>query len=105
MLRGATSRIVVSSEAAKRYRTALVGTGWWGMGISGEAMRSKRPEIVALCDINRRHLGPTAAQVESEAGNSPIRFGGSREMLGTTKPEIVIVGTPCPGIRWSGPRR
>jgi predicted dehydrogenase len=86
--------VLGQTKAAKRYRTALVGTGWWGMNILGEAMGSKRSEVVALCDVDQRYLGPAAERVERETGDKPARYGDFREMLEQAKPEIVIVGTP-----------
>ena len=43
-------------EKAKRYRTALVGTGWWGMNILGEAVASNACVVVGLCDVDENQL-------------------------------------------------
>src|SRR5690349_21244021 len=43
---------VHAQDRAKRYRTALIGTGWWGMNILGEAVASNECEVVALCDVD-----------------------------------------------------
>jgi len=32
---------VHAQEKSRKYRTALIGTGWWGMNILGEAVASK----------------------------------------------------------------
>ncbi|MFT5110337.1 MAG: hypothetical protein ACI9UA_005991, partial [Pseudoalteromonas tetraodonis] len=45
----AAPAIFGQEKVTKKYRTALVGTGWWGMNILGEAMRAGRSTIVALC--------------------------------------------------------
>jgi len=39
--------VVHGAEKNKRYRTALVGTGWWGMNIFRTAIASGRVEAVA----------------------------------------------------------
>jgi len=79
---------------AKRYRTALIGCGWWGNNILGEAMASGECKIVALCDVDRRFLTKTVARVKQEAGDDPKPYKDYRELLAKEKPEICIVGTP-----------
>ena len=32
--------LLLASKAEKKYRTALIGSGWWGMNILREAIRS-----------------------------------------------------------------
>ena len=62
-----TAPLIFGQEkVTKKYRTALIGTGWWGMNILGEAMRAGRSKIVGLCDVDQRYLNPAAARVEKE---------------------------------------
>ena len=86
--------VLGQGKATKKYRTALVGTGWWGMNILGEAMRAGRSEIVALCDVDKRFLNPAAERVTKETGDKPNLYGDFRELLEKEKPDIVIVATP-----------
>jgi len=85
---------VRSAEKAKKYKTALIGTGWWGMNILRTAMAAGQSEVVALCDVDQRALDAAATEVEKLAGSSPKKFGDYRELLEKQKPEIVIVGSP-----------
>ena len=87
---------IIASEqkSGKKYRTALIGTGWWGMNILGEAMRSGQSEIVAMCDVDSRQVDPAADRVEKETGNRPKVYKDYRELLDREKPEIAIVATP-----------
>jgi predicted dehydrogenase len=78
----------------KTYRTALIGSGWWGMNILRAAMAAGESETVALCDVDRSQLDKAAAEVERLAGKAPAKYGDYRELLEKEKPEIVIVGTP-----------
>ena len=78
----------------KKYRTALVGCGWWGNNILGEAMASGACPIVALCDVDRRALDKTVERVKSQAGSDPKPYHDYRELLAKEKPEICIVATP-----------
>ena len=84
---------------AKKYRTALIGCGWWGNNILGEALASGECKIVALCDADRRFLTKTVARVKQEAGDDPKPYKDYRELLAKEKPEICIVGTPDHGMR------
>lgn len=77
-----------------RFRTALIGCGWWGNNILLEAMASGACEIVALCDVDARQYEATLKNVATGTGDAPKLFKDYRDLLTETKPEIVIVGTP-----------
>ena len=77
-----------------RFRTALIGCGWWGNNILREAMASGACEIVALCDVDSRQYEATLKNVAAGTGDTPKLFKDYRELLAAAKPEIVIVGTP-----------
>ncbi len=81
-------------KAGKKYRTALIGCGWWGNNILLSAMASGACEIVALCDVDDRQVEPTLMSVKAGTGGSPKTYKDYRELLAKEKPEIVIVGTP-----------
>jgi predicted dehydrogenase len=78
----------------QRYKTALVGTGWWGMNILGEAMACGQCRVVAMCDVDTRQMNPAAETVNKLTGEVPKKYSDYRELLDKEKPEIVIVGTP-----------
>lgn len=79
---------------ARKYRTALIGCGWWGNNILGEAMASGSCSIVGLCDVDQVFLDKTAERVNKETGANPKPFKDYRELLDATKPDIAIVATP-----------
>lgn len=81
-------------KSGKRYRTALVGTGWWGMNILREAIQAGHSKVVAMCDVDQNQLKPAVAEVTKLCGDEPKQYEDFRELLDQTKPEIVIVGTP-----------
>ncbi|MCS1412152.1 MAG: Inositol 2-dehydrogenase [Verrucomicrobia subdivision 3 bacterium] len=85
---------LLGASGGKRYRTALIGCGWWGANIVREAMASKRCQIVGLCDVYHRPLQATADEVEGLTGDQPRLFDDYRDMLKKLRPEIVIVATP-----------
>ncbi len=85
---------VRGAEKEKKYKTALVGTGWWGMNILRVAVKAGQSSVVAMCDVDRNQLDPAVADVEKLTGRTPKKYGDFRELLEKEKPEIVIVGTP-----------
>lgn len=91
---GIAAPAVLGAERNKTYRTALVGSGWWGMNILGAALASKTVQPVALVDVDQRFLEPAAKKIESQTNQTIKMFGDYREMLEKIKPEIVICATP-----------
>jgi predicted dehydrogenase len=83
-----------ADKAGRKYRTALVGAGWWGGNIVGEAMASGQCEIVGVCDVDERQLKPTLDKITKQSGDQPRGYRDYRELLAKEKPEIVIVATP-----------
>jgi predicted dehydrogenase len=85
---------ILGAEPNRKYRTALIGSGWWGMNILREAMAAGQAKVVALCDASQQNLDTSAEQVESLSGDKPKKYQDFRELLEKEKPEIVIVATP-----------
>jgi predicted dehydrogenase len=85
---------VHGAEKNRKYRTALIGSGWWGMNILRTAIEAGESDLVALCDVDRRHLDKATDDVEGLTGKAPTKYKDYRDLLDKEKPEIVIVGTP-----------
>ncbi|MCB1225533.1 MAG: Gfo/Idh/MocA family oxidoreductase [Verrucomicrobiales bacterium] len=85
---------ILAQKSGKKYRVALIGSGWWGMNLLMEALRSGRAQCVALCDVFEDALDFGADDVEAESGDKPAKFKDYREMLEQVKPEICIIATP-----------
>ena len=83
-----------ADKAGKKYRTALIGAGWFGGNIVGEAMASGQCEIVGVCDVDQRALDPMVEKITKLSGDQPRKYRDYRELLAKEKPEIVIVATP-----------
>ncbi len=77
-----------------KYRTVLIGSGWWGMNILRTAIEAGESDVVAMCDVDRNQLDPAAKEVEKLTGKAPKKYGDFRELLEKEKPEIAIVATP-----------
>jgi predicted dehydrogenase len=78
----------------RAFRTALIGSGWWGKNILKEAMAAGRSKVVALCDVDAAALEVAGEQVKDLSGDTPKTYGDFRELLEKEKPEIVIIATP-----------
>src|SRR6187401_953821 len=85
---------VQAQSKSKRYRTALIGTGWWGMNILGEAVASNECEVVAMCDVDESQAKAAGEKLSAKTADQPKRYGDFRELLDREKPEICIVATP-----------
>jgi predicted dehydrogenase len=81
-------------KSERKFRTALIGCGWWGMNILREAMAAGRSQVVALCDVSPRALDVSAEQVSEHTRDTPKKYRDYRELLDEVKPEVVIVATP-----------
>lgn len=85
---------ILAADPAKKYRTALIGCGWWGKNILKEAIASGRVQVVGLCDVDAQTREVAAEQVHDLNGDSPKVYNDYRELLEKEKPEIVVIATP-----------
>lgn len=78
----------------EKYRTALIGSGWWGTNIMQFAVQSAQCTMVALCDVDTRQLTYAADQLRKWTSDKPALYKDYRELLQKEKPDIVIIATP-----------
>ena len=83
-----------AEKSGKKYRTALIGTGWWGMNILKVALEEGRTQVVALCDVDADALEVSADEVDGMTGATPKMYKDYREMLEKEKLDVVIISTP-----------
>ncbi|MBM4018198.1 MAG: Gfo/Idh/MocA family oxidoreductase [Planctomycetes bacterium] len=83
-----------AEKAGRKHRTALIGTGWWGMNILNVAAESGHCQVVAMCDVDENQLNPAAAAIQKKTGDTPKKYKDFRELLDREKPGIAIVATP-----------
>ena len=86
--------ILGADSPSKKYRTVLIGCGWWGGNILREAMASGACDVVALCDVDTRQMDRLFENVTQLSGRQPKRYKDYRELLAKEKPEIAIIATP-----------
>lgn len=85
---------ILRAQQDKIYRTALIGSGWWGMNILRTALQVGGCKVVALCDADENQLNPAFDEIGKLTGDRPKKYRDYRELLDKEKPEIVIVATP-----------
>jgi len=94
-LQGAVATVpMYGAWQAGKYRTALIGTGWWGMNILTCAIQAGESKVVAMCDVDQNQLDPAVEKVNQLSGDQPKKYKDYRELLAREKPDICIVGTP-----------
>jgi len=85
---------VRAADPARKYRTAVIGCGWWGNNILREAIASQRVKVVGLCDVDSRTRELTAERVLELNGDAPAKYNDYRDLLEKEKPELVLIATP-----------
>ncbi len=91
-LAGAATPLVRAQ--GRKYKTALIGTGWWGMNILTCAMEAGESSVAGLCDVDESQINSAYDRVVKLTGDQPRKYKDYRELLAKEKPEICIVGTP-----------
>jgi predicted dehydrogenase len=82
------------AEKGRRYRTALIGAGWWGMNILREALRAGQSQVVALCDVDEGQLESSVDELKALTADEPKLYRDYRELLDRERVEIAIIATP-----------
>lgn len=83
-----------AAQKGRKYRTALIGCGWWGMNILREAIKAGQSEVVALCDVDADVLEVAADELTGLISETPRKYRDFRELLEQEQIEIAIVATP-----------
>ncbi|MCA9245651.1 MAG: Gfo/Idh/MocA family oxidoreductase [Planctomycetales bacterium] len=78
----------------KKYRTALIGSGWWGMNLLQGAIAAGNTKVVALCDVDADTLELAAETVTDLSGDEPRSYRDFRELLSKEQVDIAIIATP-----------
>ena len=83
-----------AASKAKKYRIALIGSGWWGMNILKEAMAAGNCQVVALADVDSDVLELATEKVKKLSGDEPKTYQDVRELIDKEKIDIAIIATP-----------
>jgi predicted dehydrogenase len=85
---------LVAYQPGRKYKTALIGSGWWGTNILREALASGECSAVGLADPDPSQMEKCAGEVAKVSSDQPRRYRDYRELLQKEKPDIAIVATP-----------
>ncbi len=80
----------------KKWRVALIGTGWYGKSDLFRLMQVAAVEVVALCDPDKNQLDRAADLVmkRQKSGTRPKLYEDYRLLLTENKLDIVLIGSP-----------
>ena len=85
---------LLAAQPGRKFKTALIGSGWWGMNILREALASGDCSAVALADPDPNQMDKAAAEIAKLSSDQPRRYRDYRDMLAKERPDICIVATP-----------
>ncbi len=86
-----TGRAAALGEGVRSdVRVGVIGTGGRGSALLGSAVAN----VVAVCDVDTRHLAAAAASVEKKIGRRPTQYRDFRRLLEDGDVDAVIVATP-----------
>lgn len=77
-----------------KYKTVLIGAGWWGMNILREGIKTNEIQVVGLCDVDQNQLKICKEEVDKLCNDRPKHYTDYRECIKQEKPDIVINATP-----------
>lgn len=82
------------APASERIRVGVIGTGGRGRGLIGSFLNEKDVDIVAVCDVDTRHLEQGKAVVEKRAKNKATAYKDFRDLIAHKGLDAVVVATP-----------
>lgn len=81
---------VQSQPAQDTIRIGCIGVGGQGKGNMRRVIKS----VVAVCDVDKKHLAEAAGQVNKTNGKNCATYGDYRKLLDRKDVDAVIVSTP-----------
>lgn len=79
----------------KRYKVALIGTGWYGKMDLFRLLQVADVEVIALCDVDKNQsLEAKRRLQERHPEQQPWLFTNHKDMLRREKPDLVLIETP-----------
>ena len=85
---------LLGQPAGRKYKTALIGSGWWGMNILREAIASGECTCVGFADPDPAQIAAAKTELAKFSGDQPREYRDYRELLQKERPDIAIVATP-----------
>lgn len=88
------TRTTADQDDKQRIHLGVIGCGNYGMANIRAAFKAGGVAVVALCDVDSRHLADSADKVEQSQGTRPKTFKHYGELLETPGLDAVVIATP-----------
>jgi predicted dehydrogenase len=87
---------VHAAPRSKKYRTALIGCGWYGTSDLLRLIQVAPVEVVAVCDPDRHMLANAVGLVgqRQKSAKAPQTYNDYRRMLKDHQLDLVLIGSP-----------
>src|SRR5258708_8181380 len=85
---------LLAAQPGKKYKTALIGSGWWGMNILREALASGDCSAVALADPDPNQMDRASPKIAKLSSTQPPPYTPHREIPPTPLPPIPLAPPP-----------
>jgi predicted dehydrogenase len=85
-----------AATSEKKYRTGLIGCGWYGTSDLLRLIQVAPVDVVSLCDPDKHMLSATASLVaeRQRSTKTPRAYGDYRQMLKEKDLDLVLIGSP-----------
>ena len=91
----AEEKNVKKESPNSRIVMGAIGTGGRGRGIMNNAMGQKGVEMIAACDVDKRHLNQGANQIKNRRKGADVKkYSDFRKLLDNSDIDAVTIGTP-----------
>lgn len=81
-------------SAGDRIQLGFIGVGSMGMNRLRGFLEHDDVDVVAICDVDRRHREEAISEVQKQRGNKPAEFGDFRLLLEEKDIDAVAIVTP-----------
>lgn len=84
-----------TTAPSNRVTMAAIGYGWQGGGNTAEFMRLPNVQMLAICDLDKRHLEDGVKNINGHYGNTDCKgYKDYRELLARKDIDAVMCATP-----------
>ncbi len=79
---------------SEKVRIGFIGVGGQGVANMKGLMKLPTASVVAVCDVDTKHLKAASGDVEKTTGKVPVSFSDHRKLLESKDIDAVLIATP-----------